>query len=570
MATGSINLSGGGGELLSIRALRRGVCGLKIAGRVRLCIPLFVAVVASCAFAQAGGELRFALQSDPKSFNPLLVEDEPSSYIRYLTGGVLIRLDRATQAYDPELAKSWKIGDGGKRITFQLREGISFSDGTPFTAEDVAATMRALMDPNLHSSTGDDFRSGNGQVKTEVRGKYTVSILFPQPIAGMERLFDRVAIMPARIAGLTNSPDVTKAVLGPFVIAEQHPGSYILLKRNPHYWKRDKSGKQLPYLDSIRLNIQQNHEAELLNFRRGDVQLIQNMLPDLFDRLKQENASVARDLGPSLESEQMWFNQAQRAPLPDYKKAWFRSRNFRRAISSAINRPDLARIVLRGHAQPGIGPITPANKFWFNQKLHAHPYDQKTALDLLKQDGFHLDGQTLKDKDGHPVVFSLITNAGNKSRERMGTLIQQDLSQIGIKLNFVPLDFPSIIERITKSLDYEACLLGITNVDLDPNVQMNVWLSSGDNHQWNPGQKTPETAWEAEIDRLMRQQASALDAKKRKAAFDRVQEIVWEEAPFLYLVGKDALVAVSASVHNRHPVVLQPQTFWNAEYLSVK
>ena len=108
-----------------------------------------------------------------------------------------------------------------------------------------------------------------------------------------------------------------------------------------------------------------------------------------------------------------------------------------------------------------------------------------------------MDGQTLKDKDGHPVVFSLITNAGNRSRERMGSLIQQDLAQIGIKLNFVPLDFPSIIERITKSLDYEACLLGITNVDLDPNVQMNVWLSSGDNHQWNPGQKTPETAWEA-------------------------------------------------------------------------
>ena len=542
---------------------------MKIARRMRPCIPLFIALIATSAFAQ-GGELRFALQSDPKSFNPLLVEDEPSSYIRYLTGGVLIRLDRATQAFDPELAKSWKVTDGGKRITFQLREAISFSDGTPFTAADVAATMRALMDPNLHSTTGDDFRSGSGEVKTEVRGKYTVSVLFPQPISGVERLFDRVAIMPAKIAGIANSPDTIKAVLGPFVVAEQHPGSYILLKRNPHYWKRDKSGKQLPYLDSIRLSIQQNREAELLSFRRGEVQLINNLMPDLFDRLRQENPSAARDLGASLESEEMWFNQAQRSPLPDYKKAWFRSRNFRRAISSAINRPDLARIVYRGHAQPGIGPITPANKFWFNQKLHAHPYDPKAALDLLKQDGFHLDGQTLKDKDGHAVVFSLITNAGNKARERMGSLIQQDLSQIGIKLNFVPLDFPSIIERLTKSLDYEACLLGLTLVDLDPDTQMNVWLSSGDNHQWNPNQKTPETQWEAEIDRLMHEQASAFDPRKRKAAFDRVQEIVWDQAPFLYLVDKDALVAVSPSVQNAHPVVLQPQTFWNAEYLSVK
>ena len=542
---------------------------MRITRRIRRCIPLFVAIIATAAFSQ-GSELRFALQSDPKSFNPLLVEDEPSSYIRYLTGGVLIRLDRATQAFDPELAKSWKVTEGGRRITFQLREGVSFSDGTPFTAEDVAATMRALMDPNLHSSTGDDFRSGTGEVKTTVVGKHAVSILFPQPISGVERLFDRVAIMPAKVAGITNSPDLTKAVLGPFVITEQHPGSYILLKRNPHYWKRDKSGKQLPYLDSIRLNIQQNREAELLSFRRNEVQLINNLMPDLFDRLNQENATAARDLGSSLESEQMWFNQSSKSPLPDYKKAWFRSRNFRRAISSAINRPDLARIVYRGHAQPGIGPITPANKFWFNQKLHAHAYDQKAALELLKQDGFHLDSQTLKDKNGYPVVFSLITNAGNRSRERMGSLIQQDLAQIGIKLNFVPLDFPSIIERITKSLDYEACLLGLTLVDLDPDTQMNVWLSSGDNHQWNPNQKTPETAWEAEIDRLMREQASALDPKKRKTAFDRVQEIVWDQAPLLYLVDKDALVAVSPSVQNAHPVVLQPQTFWNAEYLSVK
>src|SRR5204863_462181 len=110
--------------------------------------------------------------------------------------------------------------------------------------------------------------------------------------------------MPARMSGITNSPDLTKAVLGPFVITEQHPGSYLLLKRNPRYWKRDKSGKQLPYLDSIRLNIQQNREAELLLFRRNETQLINNMLPDLFERLKQENPPAALDLGPSLESEQ--------------------------------------------------------------------------------------------------------------------------------------------------------------------------------------------------------------------------------------------------------------------------
>ena len=89
--------------------------------------------------------------------------------------------------------------------------------------------------------------------------------------------------------------------------------------------------------------------------------------------------------------------------------------------------------------------------------------------------------------------------------------------------------------------------------DLDPNEQMNVWLSSAENHQWNPQQKTPETAWEAEIDRLMRAQASSADPKKRKESFDRVQEIAVEQAPFIYLVNQNALSAVSSAVARREP-----------------
>ena len=180
-----------------------------------------------------------------------------------------------------------------------------------------------------------------------------------------------------------------------------------------------------------------------------------------------------------------------------------------------------------------------------------------------------MDKNVLRDKDGHAVEFSIITNSGNKSRERMATMIQQDLGKIGIKVNVVTLDFPSLIERMTESFNYEAALLGLTNVDLDPNAQMNVWLSSGDNHQWNPSQKTPETAWEAEIDQLMRKQASAVDPRERKAAFDRVQEIVAEQAPFIYLVNKNALSAVSTALHGEVPVVLRPQTYWNIDRLTL-
>jgi peptide/nickel transport system substrate-binding protein len=175
----------------------------------------------------------------------------------------------------------------------------------------------------------------------------------------------------------------------------------------------------------------------------------------------------------------------------------------------------------------------------------------------------------LFDSQGHAVEFSVITNAGNKSREKMSAMIQQDLAKIGVRLNVVTLDFPSLIERIARTFDYEACLLGLVNDELDPNSQMNVWLSSSENHQWNPRESKPATDWEAEIDNLMRAQASTSEFKKRKQATDRVQQIVWEQEPFIYLVNKEVLSAVSPNLHNASPVALRPQVYWNVERLTV-
>ena len=509
------------------------------------------------------GELRFCLRAEPKTFNPLKVEEDSSGAIRYLTGGVLVRVNRQTQELEPGLAQSWKVSKDGRQISFRLRSGISFSDGTPFTAEDVAFTVQQLMDPALHSPTGDAFRSGTGNVETKVISPTQISIRFPSQVAGLDRLFDQVAILSQ------HSPKKEMAVLGPFVVADYKPGSEVLLKRNPNYWKTDEQGRKLPYLESIRLDIQPNRDVEMLRFKRGELDLINSLDSEYFDKLAATSPQLAHDAGASLDSEQLWFNEVAKSPIPGYKKNWFRSANFRRAISEAINREDLSRVVFRGHAQPAMGPFSPANKFWFNPNLKPQTYSPDAAMKSLQSEGFRLENGTLKDKDGNAVVFSIITNAGNKSRERMAVLIQDDLQKIGIHVNVVTLDFPSLIERMTQSFDYEAIILGLTNVDLDPNGEMNVWLSSSDSHQWNPQQKTPETTWEAEIDRLMRAQASTNDLKKRKEAFDRVQEIVVEQQPFIFLVNKNALSAVSANVHGAAPVILSPQTFWNAERLSV-
>ncbi|MGA2095987.1 MAG: ABC transporter substrate-binding protein [Candidatus Acidiferrum sp.] len=531
--------------------------------RLRVFASLILFAAAACARAQTGGVLHFCLHGEPKTFNPNLVDDEAAENVRYLTGGVLIRLNRQTQVLEPALASSWQVSKDGRKITFQLRKSLYFSDGTPFTSEDVAYTMKSLMDPQLHSPTGDSFRSGEGTVEIQTPTIGTISITFPAPIAGLERLFDQVAIMSA------HSPKKEMAVLGPFYVSDYKAGSYVELARNPNYWKHDAQGHALPYLDGIHLDIQRNRDIELLRFERGDLQLINRLDAESYKRLSKENSSAPRNAGTGLDSDFLWFNESPNAPMAESKKSWFRTTEFRRAISAAINRDDISRMVFDGHAKPAYGPISPANHFWFNAAIPAPKYDPQSALKLLGQAGFRFANDELRDKSGNRVEFTLVTNSGNAIREKMASMIQQDLSEIGIKVSVVTLDFPSLLERMTRTFDYDACLLGLVNTDLDPNGQMTVWLSSGENHQWNPSQKTPATPWEAELDKLMHQQATALNDTERKKAFDQAQQIIYEQQPLIYIVNRDVLTAFSPAVHGASPTVLTPPAFWNAEVLQL-
>jgi peptide/nickel transport system substrate-binding protein len=515
--------------------------------------------------AQSGAELHFCLHGEIKTFNPILVDDEASENVRYLTGGVLIRVNRQTQALEPALAESWKVSPDGRKITFHLRKDLYFSDGSPFSSEDVAYTMKLLMDPQTHSATGDAFRTGEATtIDVQTPSSDVAVISFPTLVAGLERLFDQVAILSSK------SPKKEMSVLGPYYVSEYVAGSHVLLRRNPNYWKHDAEGHPLPYIETVRLDIQRNRDIELMRFRRGELQLINRLDAEQFDRLHKDSPGVARNAGTGLDGEELWFNQTASSTLSDYKKKWFQTTAFRQAVSFAINRADLARVVFDGYATPAYGPVSPSNHFWFNASLPAPKHDPQAALLLLSHAGYRLENGTLKDNAGNRVEFTVITNSGNTAREKMATMIQQDLSEIGITLKVVTLDFPSLIERITRTFDYEACLLGLVNTDLDPNGQLTVWLSSGENHQWNPNQKTPSTPWEAEIDKLMQEQASTPDEKLRKAEFDRVQQIVAEQQPFIYLVNKNALSAVSSDLVGASPVALNPQAFWNIETLRLK
>ena len=266
--------------------------------------------------AGPGRELRFGISGDPKTFDALHVSDQRSEIIRYLTGGVLVRINRVTDQLEPELAESWSLRDGGRAITFHLRAGLQFSDGSPLTAADVARTFNTALDPKQASPAGDTFRSegSTGSARGFAASNSRFAMRMPKP--GIDRLFDACPSSRQKPANCRLRQDRSS---WPSTV----PGDFVRLARNPNYWKRDAAGKQLPYLDSIRIDIQPNREIELTRFLRGETQLVNKMDPESFDRVAREKPAAARNLGASLDSEFLWFNQSPSAGMPDWKKKWF-------------------------------------------------------------------------------------------------------------------------------------------------------------------------------------------------------------------------------------------------------
>jgi len=267
----------------------------------------------------------------------------------------------------------------------------------------------------------------------------------------------------------------------------------------------------------------------------------------------------------------LWFNLNPDSPtVPAEKRAWFSSAAFRRAISLAIDRAAIVDAVYQGLATPAVGPVSPANRQWRNETIAPPVLDRQQARRLLDEAGFRRDkGGALRGPEGLPVRFALITNSDNRHRSRIAALVQEDLAELGIEMRLATLDLSSLVARITRSFDYEACLLGLTQDDPDPAAEMPMWLSRAPLHFWHPSQSEPQTAWEARIDFLMEQQMVTLDRPARKALFDEVQAILVEELPIISLVVPHALVGVNTRVENLKATPFWHPTLWNAEEISL-
>jgi peptide/nickel transport system substrate-binding protein len=541
---------------------------------------------------RSGGRLVVSLRGEPKTLNPLIAADARSRDVIGVMQADLIHINRATQLTEPALAKSWKISADGLEYTVVLRKGIKFSDGQPLDADDVVFTFHVYLDENVHAPQRDLLIVGGKPIAVRKVDAQTIVFQLAKTYGAGERLFDGLAILPRHLLekpyqegklgqiGTLGTAANQWAGLGPFRLKEYVAGQRLVLERNPFYWKSDVKGNRLPYLDELVFLFVPNADAQVLKFQSGETDAISQLGAENFSvLLRDQSRYTLTDAGPGLEYNFLFFNLndggEKSSPEARQKQKWFREVKFRQAVSAAVDREAIVRLVYQGRGAPIWGLVTPGNRRWGNEKLAHPPRSIDRAHALLKDAGFSWivgpDGESvLHDSEGKPVEFSILTSSSNADRSKMAALLQDDFKQLGMHVQVVPLEFRSLLDRVTQTREYDACVMGIASFDADPNSDINVWLSSGGTHLWNPSQTHPATPWEAEIDHLIEEQMSGRTFEQRKKLYDRAQEIFAENQPMIFLASPDILAGAKNSVGNFHPAVLEPYVLWNVEQLYLK
>jgi peptide/nickel transport system substrate-binding protein len=241
------------------------------------------------------------------------------------------------------------------------------------------------------------------------------------------------------------------------------------------------------------------------------------------------------------------------------KQKWFQDRNFRTAIDWAIDRDDLVLNIFHGLASP-LYSAEPVRSIVINKKVaQGHKKDIQYAKKLLEESGFYLKDGILYDKDNNKVEFELLTNAGNTQREAAGVSVKEDLEALGMTINFKAMEFNSLINKISNSVDFDCVIIGLTSNELEPNAGQNVWMPYSAlhlfNHRTSNDLKGTDKLldFEKELADIFTKGATELDLNKRKEIYGKYQEVIARENPMVYLYAPLNITALRNKVKNAIP-----------------
>ena len=554
----------------------------------------------ACVVNNNKNQIVLSVLSDPKTFNAVLSQESPNIFS--LTYEGLITENPITGRKEPALAKSWKISDDKLSILFTLRKNLKWSDGEDLTVDDVIFTYNNLyLNKKIPNNYRDNFRVGKSRDLPIIRKvdqqhiEFKISEPFAPfldnaqlPILPAHSLLETVKDVDEKgnpkflSTWGTDTPPKNIIVNGPFKIKKYITSQRIIFEKNPYYWKKDFEGSQLPNIENVIWEIVESTDTALLQFRSGGLDSI-SVTPEYFSLLKREekrNNFTIYNGGPSYSTNFMSFNLNKgerdgKFLVDPIKSSWFNNKNFRQAIAYGINRTRIINNIYRGLGSLQNTQISTQSPY-YDKEIKGYDYNVQKSRDLLLKEGFKYDGDSnLLDKNGNRIEFNLITNAGNKVREAIGAQVKEDLKELGIKVNFSPLAFNVLIDKLSNSLDWEANIIGLTGGN-EPHSP-NVWYTDGNLHMFNQDLQSNSSlitgrvvsGWEKKIEDLYVAGSQELSIEKRKNIYAEAQKTVSENLPFIYLVNPYSFAAVKDRFTgiNYSPL---GGAFWNIDTLSVR
>jgi peptide/nickel transport system substrate-binding protein len=521
----------------------------------------------------------------PKTFNPWSSMDATSSQMGALMFDGLVSTDAYTGKVIPLLAKSVEVDKSGTVYTVKLRKGLKWSDSQPITSADVVFTWNTIIAGGFGNTSARDNILIEGKMP-EIRALDSLTVEFktPKPFAPFYRqlgqsIAPKHILEPVTKQGLAtfnsfwgvDTPPNKFVTSGMFRLQRYIPAQRVEFVRNPDYYMVDKKGQLLPYLDNYIFYIVGDINNQVLKFESGQLDMLALSGSNVarFKELEKRSDYKVYNLGPDTGTMFLTFNLNRRKNddgkyyVNPIKQRWFNDENFRKAVSLAIDREAAVMNILRGVGAP-LYTAESLSSIYLNEKLkNGEPKNLEKAKKLLQESGFTWNAKgRLTDKAGNLVEFTLITNAGNTERESLGVMVKEDLEKLGMKVNFKPIEFNVLVGKLSDSLDWEAVIIGLTGSSLEPHDGRNVWSSTGALHFFNQRKgkdlqtKADLRDWEAELDDLFEKGASVIEFEKRKPYYDRYQEIVYEQNPFIYLYSGLRVIAIRKKFGNINPTPL--------------
>ena len=511
-----------------------------------------------------GGTFYYWGLGDPKTFNYDWAQETSSTDPLGFILATLIEADEGGMPSLPGLAKDWWFSDDGLTFFVQIREGIQWSDGAPFTLDDVYWTFVnvSFVPENTANGNGSYLDSNDQLPVVEIVDDTTISFTWTVPQVTALRQIGFRPIMPKHVLEevVANGTypefwtiaDFDKLVgMGPFVITDYVEGVRIVFERNPYYWKVDGNGVRLPYFDKLNYELLADQNTSLLRFEAGQIDLY-GPTAEQFPRLAEMAADkgwITGVGGPALGSQFITFNFNNPDPV---KREWFRNDGFRRAFVYAMDRTAIIESLYNGLGSPLYGPVSPSSGFYYPEiEKFDYKYSITRARLELRRGGFDwLPNGTCVDANGNPVEFELTTNAGNIVREAISNIIVDGAAKLGIKVNFRPIDFNTVVSRLNDAT-YDAVVIGLTG-SVDPGTGWNVYRLDGGLHFWNyPPDYNPDDHitedmyilpdWEKRVDEIYRLQTSAVDPQDRYDLFAEFQMLFAEYQPLVFTIAQNFL-----------------------------